>query len=111
MKKLIEILTAGVIAGACAMQMINKALESLMDEDHIYPMDTLDQGNALSVLALVKADKKDRAGRVLKAVTDRAALKGSFAVQQPGVKSAFDPSVFLGTLGVGKAMCKYAALC
>ena len=88
-----------------------KALESLMDEDHIYPMDTLDQGNALSVLALVKADKKDRAGRVLKAVTDRAALKGSFAVQQPGVKSAFDPSVFLGTLGVGKAMCKYAALC
>ena len=32
MKKLIEILTAGVIAGACAMQMINKALESLMEK-------------------------------------------------------------------------------
>ena len=83
------------------------ALASLLEEKTLTHSDTLDQGNALTVLALVKAGETEAAGRILAAMLQRKEQTGSFTVMEPGVRSTFDPSFFMGTLGIGYSMAAY----
>ena len=83
------------------------ALSSLMDETELGRYDTLDQGNALAALCLMRLGHVERAGQVLEAMRRRAERVGSFIVSAPGIRSAFDPALWLGSLGVGCAAAEY----
>ena len=83
------------------------ALESILSEKTICRSDTLDEGSALTVLALLKAGKCETAGRVIEAMRQRAEKNGSYRVTEPGIRSFFDPSLIHGTLGCGVAMIRY----
>ncbi len=83
------------------------ALLSLLDEKNLGRFDTLDQGNALTVLCLLRAGRIERAGLVLEAMRRRAEREGSYTVTSPGIRSFFDPCLWLGSLGVGYAAAAY----
>ena len=83
------------------------ALRSLLGEKQLTHNDTLDQGNALGALALLKAGETDAAGSILAAMLRRKERNGSFMIMEPGIRSTFDPSFFIGTLGIGYAMTAY----
>ncbi len=94
-------------APAAAEQLRETALLSLRSEQELYRFDTLEQGNALTVLCLLRVGETERAGRVLEAMRLRAESEGSFLVTAPGIRSFFDPSVWFGSLGVGLAAVEY----
>ena len=79
------------------------ALESLTRETALFHSDTLDEGNALAVFCLIRAGQTERAGRVLEAMRRRAERLGSYTVTDPGIRSFFDPSLRMGSPGVGCA--------
>ena len=83
------------------------ALESLLSEKTICRLDTLDDGNALVILALLKAGEQEAAGKVLEAMRLRAEKNGSYQVTEPGIRSFFDPSFIHGTLGCAYALTEY----
>ena len=83
------------------------ALLSLLDEKELGRYDTLNQGNALTVVCLIRNGNAERAGRVLEAMRQRAGQEGSYAVTAPGIRSFFDPALWLGSLGVGLAATEY----
>lgn len=85
------------------------ALDCMLTEK-MYRSDSLDQGNALTVLALIKAGQKERAGRILSAMLNRKDRKGCYTVTPPGIRSAFDPSRYMGTPGIGYAMLVYGGM-
>ena len=88
-------------------QIAETALKSLLSEKALTHSDALEQGNALSVLALLNAGDAAAAGRVLSAMLKRKERTGSFAILSAGIRSTFDPSFFMGTLGIGYAMIAY----
>ena len=90
-----------------ARELLDLAALSLTDAAAIKIDDTLEEGNALDVLTLLRLGEIERAGRVLEAMARRADIKGSFAVAPAGIRSAFDPSVWMGSLGVGVAALRY----
>ena len=77
------------------------ALKSMRDEKRLYRQDILDQGNAMTVMAFLKAGDRQAAGRILASMIGRKDSKGVFTVTPSGVRSAFDPSFYYGTVGVG----------
>ena len=79
------------------------ALESLSGETTLFHSDTLNEGNALTVLCLTRLCKPKEAGRILEAMRRRAKRQGCYQVTPPHVRSFFDPALCLGTLGVGYA--------
>ncbi len=83
------------------------ALKSMRDEKRLYRQDILDQGNAMTVMAFLKAGDRQAAGRILASMIGRKDSKGVFTVTPSGVRSAFDPSFYYGTVGVGAAMIRY----
>ena len=85
------------------MALRDLALGSLLRETALLENDTLDEGNALTVLCLTRLGKTEIAGRTLEAMRRRAARQGCYRVTQPGIRSFFDPALSLGTLGVGYA--------
>lgn len=90
--------------GADALTELRKmAMESLTRETGLFRSDTLDEGNALAVLCLTRAGQTKRAGRILKSMRRRAGRLGCYTVTDPGIRSFFEPSFRLGTLGVGHA--------
>lgn len=86
-----------------AVALRDLALGSLLRETALLENDTLDEGNALTVLCLTRLGKTEIAGRTLEAMRRRAARQGCYRVTQPGIRSFFDPALSLGTLGVGYA--------
>ena len=83
------------------------ALDSMLSEKTISGSDTLDEGNALTALALMKAGEYEAAGRLIEAMRLRAEKNGSYQVTEPGIRSFFDPSLIHGTLGCAAAMTDY----
>ncbi|MBR5091163.1 MAG: DUF4135 domain-containing protein [Ruminiclostridium sp.] len=83
------------------------ALSTMLSEENLYHADTLDEGNALTVLALLKAGECEAAGKVLEAMRCRAEKNGCYQVTEPGIRSFFDPSLIHGTLGCGAVMIRY----
>ena len=83
------------------------AFRSLLDEKELGRFDTLDQGNALTALCLLRAGRTQRAGQVLEAIRQRAERVGRYTVTASGIRSFFDPSLWLGSLGVGCAAAEY----
>ena len=79
------------------------ALTSILEEKTILRLDSLNQGNALTVLALLHAGKKERAGQVLSAMLNRKDKKGCFTVTPDGIRSTFDPSYYFGATGISYA--------
>ena len=100
--------------GGAALEVRDLALDSLAKEQALTRSDTLHDGNALSVLALIRsAEIPDRsgdflhAGRLLNGMVSRRKENGSFICSPPGTRSFFDVSVCCGTLGVGCAAAAY----
>ena len=83
------------------------ALDSLRQEKTICRLDTLDDGNAMAILALLKAGEHEAAGKVLEAMRLRAEKSGSYQVTEQGIRSFFDPSFIHGTLGCAYALTEY----
>ena len=90
-----------------ARETLSLALACVESEDHLLRLDSMNDGNALTALCCMIAGKPDRAGRILAAMARRKDEKGVFTVSQPFVRSYFDVSVLLGTLGVGIALAAY----
>ena len=80
------------------------ALTSMLKEDRLIWMDTPDQGNALTLLALIKAGEIKKAVSVFSAMLRRKKDKGEYTTMPPGVRSTFDASFWMGTGGVGYAL-------
>lgn len=114
--------SAGI--GICAMhaakfveadifdEVLNLALSSVESEPELLWNDSLDNGNALSVLFLTQAAKKferkdlsERAEKILAAINQRAEKIGYYRLTEKGVRTFFEASMFMGSLGIG-----YAAL-
>lgn len=114
--------SAGI--GICAMSaaksveaeifddVLNLALTSVESETELLWNDSLDNGNALSVLFLARAAKKferkdlsERAEKILAALNQRAKEMGHYRLTEKGIRTFFEASMFLGSLGIG-----YAAL-
>ena len=93
-----------------AEELRETALISLLDEKELGRFDTLDQGNALAALCLLRTGRIKRAGQVLEAIRQRAGREGSYTVTAPGIRSFFDPALWLGSLGVGWAAMEYLRL-
>ena len=83
--------------------LLDLALDSMANEAVLKYNDTLDEGNALTVMSLLRMGKTEQAGRVLEAMRLRAGRKGTFTVCPEGIRSFFDPSLWLGTPGIGSA--------
>ena len=83
------------------------ALDTLLKEVNILHNDSIDQGNALTVLAYLKAGKTEEAGKMIDSMIKRKKRTGSYFVTPPGIRSAFDPSLYMGTAGVGLSFCYY----
>lgn len=88
------------------------ALKSVTAEKKLFWNDSLNQGNALSILFLTEAAKKfnrpeylQKAEQILFAMNQRRADVGNFRITEKGVRTFFESSMFVGTLGIG-----YAAL-
>ncbi len=97
-------------SGVCA-RLMEKArsaaeisLECLMKRDRLLQTDTLDQGNALWILALLRAGETEKANGVLSAMLRRKKEKGTFIVNPPGIRSTFDASFWMGSVGIGFMM-------
>lgn len=99
---------AALLAGVDGVKQLTElrelALESLNGESELFRSDVLAEGNALSVLCLTRMGQRERAGRMLEAMRERAGRLGSYTVTEPGIRSFFDPSFWLGTPGVGSAV-------
>lgn len=114
--------SAGI--GLCAMcaakfvateifdEVLNLALSSIESETELLWNDSLDNGNALSVLFLARAAKKferrdlsERAEKILATMNKRAKEIGYYRLTEKGVRTFFEASMFIGSLGIG-----YAAL-
>ena len=50
------------------------------------------------------------AEKVLSAMLKRKGQKGCFTVTPAGIRSAFDPSYYMGTLGISYAMMEYLSI-
>jgi hypothetical protein len=96
--------------GSAASRVRALALGSMLTEKSLYHTDTLDEGNALTALALLKAGERETAGKVLEAMRLRAEDKGCYQVTDPGIRSFFDPSLIHGTLGCAISMICYLKL-
>ena len=96
--------------GSAAFRVRALALGSMLTEKSLYHTDTLDEGNALTALALLKAGERETAGKVLEAMRLRAEDKGCYQVTDPGIRSFFDPSLIHGTLGCAISMICYLKL-
>ncbi len=83
------------------------ALKSMNEEKTLYRLDTADQGNAMTVQAYMRSGDRERAGRILAAMLERKGRTGVFMVTPSGVRSAFDPSFYFGTVGVGALIAYY----
>ncbi len=83
------------------------ALASLLSEKTLYHLDTLDDGNALAVLALLRAGETGAAEERISSMLKRYRKKNCFTVTPNGIRSSFDPSFFMGTTGTGYAMLAY----
>lgn len=82
------------------------ALVSLNKEENIFWLDSLNQGNALSVLFLTKINRPEtirRAAQILCATDKRRRVTKNFRITEEGVRTFFEASMFVGTLGVGVA--------
>ena len=84
------------------------ALEHMLAQKTLYDSDTLNDGNALLVLALHRAGQAAHAGNVLYSVLERKKQKGAFAVAPGGIRSGFDPSLYMGTPGIAYVICNNA---
>ena len=88
------------------------ALISMMKEERLIWLDTLDQGNALTLLALIKAGEIKKAVSVFSAMLCRKKDKGEYTTMPQGVRSTFDASFWMGTCGLGYALAElYDAVC
>jgi lantibiotic modifying enzyme len=83
------------------------ALLSLLDEKNLGRFDTMDQGNALTVQCFLRTGRIERAGQVLEAMRRRAEREGNYIVTSSGIRSFFDPALWLGSLGVGYTAAEY----
>lgn len=84
------------------------ALNSLLGEKNIFLNDSLNEGNAAAVLFLNLAAKKfnraeylQRARQILFAMNERRSEIGNFKITEKGVRTFFEASMFVGTLGAG----------
>ncbi len=75
------------------------AMDSLRREEYLYHSDSLNQGNALSAHCFLRAGETKRAGQILDAMIRRQEMKGCFTINDPGIRSFFDPAWYLGTGG------------
>lgn len=93
-------------------EVLKLALHSVESEENLWWNDSLDNGNALSVLFLARAAKKfnrpdlfERAKKILAAMNQRKEKVGHYRLTEKGVRTFFEASMFVGSLGIG-----YAAL-
>ncbi len=86
------------------------AKKGLLGKERLDHKDSLSNGNALSVLALVRMGENDKAGRIVDSMINRREAKGSFTITKAGIRSFFDPSLVLGTTGIGLAMIAYICI-
>ena len=82
------------------------ALDRLANRQTLLHRDSLNEGNAISVLALLHAGKTESAGRILNTMLERKKRNGTFILAPAGVRSTFNPSLRLGTHGIGLALLK-----
>lgn len=103
-------LAASYAKEALAETLLNKicsaALESMLQGQTILHLDSLDQGNGLTVLALLKAGCSVRAEEVLSTMLKRKDQKGCFTVTPNGIRSSFDASYYMGSTGIGYVLTK-----
>ena len=113
---MLQILRSGAPEGARpkAGEILDLALESLMDTEQLLPNDSLYHGNALAVCALTAASGLpgggrylDRAGQILSAMLDRYDRQGAFIIAPKGTRNFFDVSFVRGTAGIGCAAAYY----
>lgn len=91
------------------------ALEALNREELLARLDSLNNGNALRVLCYLLSasagpEHLSTAGRILKAMRDRKKEHGSYTISQPYVRSYFDVSAALGTIGIGDVILLYLTM-
>ena len=91
------------------------ALDALNREDLLARLDSLNNGNALRVLCYLLSassgsEHLSTAGRILKAMKDRKKEHGCYTISQPYVRSYFDVSAALGTIGIGDVILLYLTM-
>ena len=75
----------------------------MLSEKTVLRSDTLDEGNALAVTALLKAGEYEPAGMIIEAMRMRAEKNGSYRVTEQGMRSYSDLSLIHGTVGCAAA--------
>ena len=89
------------------------AIDALKQEDSLARLDSLNNGNALHALCYLLSDPdgtdSKRAGRILKAMKHRKEKHDCYTISQPYVRSYFDVSAALGTIGIGDVILLYLA--
>jgi len=83
------------------------ALESILRDQTILHLDSLDQGNALTVLAFLKAGRKAQAEQILSAMVKRKERKGCYTVTPGGIRSSFDISYYMGAMGISYVITQF----
>lgn len=95
-----------------AREVLRLAVCSLGGESGILRLDSLNDGNALTVLACIfmsddQPEYLDRAGRILNSMVTRKQELGRYILTGPGITNGFDSSVMAGTIGIGCVMAAY----
>lgn len=92
------------------------ALGAEMNEGMLFRQDVLENGNALRVLFLNRTDRlfpgrgcRERAEGILAQMIERKGRIGDYVVSPPGLQNSFDPSLVLGTTGIGLALAECLA--
>ena len=93
------------------------AIRAEMKETMLFRQDILENGNALRVLFLNRADKlfpghgfRERAEGILAQMIERKSQVGDYVVSPLGLRNSFDPSLIFGTTGIGLALAECLAL-
>lgn len=97
-----------------AREVLAMTVKSQQDEAALYWNDSLNRGNALSVLFLTRAGKQlhdpaltEQAGILLARMNARREKHGAFHLMERGVRNCFDVSFPEGSCGIGYAAIMY----
>lgn len=99
------------IRSGSAANVFELALQSELRETGLLRRDVPENGNALRVFFLIRAEEifpyrgaGERAGRILGEMIGRKETYGQFIVSQDGLRNSFDPSLMTGSTGIGMVM-------
>ncbi|MBQ7593512.1 MAG: DUF4135 domain-containing protein [Synergistaceae bacterium] len=95
-------------------EVLSLAVDSMLKGENLFTRDSIFNGNALSVTALLRTYRQlkdnsclEKAGQILSGMLEKYNQHGTFNVTPDGINSFFDSSFYFGTPGIGYAILEY----